>query len=82
MYRVKQSGAHVVELLIGDGTSKFPLFEYEDEALFLNPGIPATARVQDKPGSVLVRTSKTPRQPITQIPEATMKMLQNIRNKG
>ena len=81
MYSAKSSGKYVVELTIGDNINQFPLFAYESEEALNNPGMPKDAFYQDKPGTVLVRKNKVPTQPIQQIPEATMRMIQTMKNK-
>lgn len=86
MYNVKKTGAHVVEISIGDGETVFPLFEYEDKTSFLNPGIPGQERLQDKPGTVLVRRRKQEAKPATNSPiisQAVMDVLKkSIQPKG
>lgn len=77
IYKAKNSGSHIIEITIGDGVD-FPLFEYESEDALDNPGIPESFQEKLKPGSVLMRT-KTPKQPITQIPKEAMDILQKAR---
>ncbi len=74
IYDAKRNNQHVVELLIGNGVDKLPLFDYDDKEKWNNPGIPVTAAVKSKPVELVV--SKVPIQPVRSIPPEALKILQ------
>lgn len=80
IYRVKKQGEHVVSLSIGDDVSKFPLFYYDSEEAWGNPGIPKQAATKNKPGDLLIQNAvKAAHQ---RIPQNVLDILQRSKNNN
>lgn len=83
IYNLKKQGNHVVSISIGDNVNTMPLFEYNDDSKWKNPGIPNNKQVKAGPVEVLLpRKPKVPTQPIQQLPPEVVKLLQKARKKG
>lgn len=76
MYQAKQKGQFVVSIEVGDKESVFPLFEYEDETKWNNPGIPTDTITKTGPAEILL---PKPKVNVPKIPQSVIQTLNNAK---